>query len=75
MLDQKKVQSVLDKVRPALQMDGGDVELIKVRDDNVVEVRLQGACGSCPMATMTLKMGIEKTLQDEIPEVKEVVSV
>ncbi len=75
MLDQKKVQSVLDKVRPALQMDGGDVELIKVRDDNVVEVRLQGACGSCPMATMTLKHGIEKTLQDEIPEVKEVVSV
>jgi len=75
MLDQKKVQSVLDKVRPSLQMDGGDVELIQVRDDNVVEVRLQGACGSCPMATMTLKMGIEKTLQDEIPEVKEVVSV
>ncbi len=75
MLDKVKVQEVLDKVRPALQADGGDCELINVREDGVVEVRLQGACGNCPMATLTLKAGIERVLKDEIPEVKEVISV
>ncbi len=75
MLDQEKVKKVLNSVRPSLQMDGGDVELVKIREDNVVEVKLKGACGGCPMATMTLKMGIEKAMQKEIPEVKEVVSV
>lgn len=75
MLDRAKVQEVLDKVRPALQADGGDCELINVRDDNVVEVKLQGACGSCPMATLTLKAGIERVLKEEIPEVAEVISV
>lgn len=75
MLDQEKVKKVLNSVRPSLQMDGGDVELMKIREDNVVEVKLKGACGGCPMATMTLKMGIEKAMQKEIPEVKEVVSV
>lgn len=75
MLDKAKVQEVLDKVRPALQADGGDCELINVREDNVIEVRLQGACGSCPMATLTLKAGIERVLKEEIPEVKEVISV
>lgn len=75
MLDKKRVQEVLDKVRPSLQADGGDCELVNVRDDNVVEVRLTGACGSCPMATLTLKSGIERVLKDEIPEVKEVVQV
>jgi Fe-S cluster biogenesis protein NfuA len=70
-----RVQEVLNMVRPALQADGGDVELVDVSDDGVVSVRLTGACGSCPMSTMTLKMGIERTLKDQIPEVKEVVQV
>ncbi|MEA1986557.1 MAG: NifU family protein [Candidatus Marinimicrobia bacterium] len=75
MVDQIKVNEVLNSIRPALQMDGGDVELINVRDDNVIEVKLKGACGGCPMATMTLKMGIEREMQKQIPEVKEVISV
>jgi Fe-S cluster biogenesis protein NfuA len=75
MLDKKRVQEVLDKVRPSLQADGGDCELVNIREDNVIEVRLQGACGSCPMATLTLKAGIERVLKDEIPEVEEVVQV
>ncbi|MDA3871947.1 MAG: NifU family protein [Candidatus Marinimicrobia bacterium] len=75
MLDEKKVTKVLNSIRPSLQMDGGDVELVKIREDNVIEVKLKGACGGCPMATMTLKMGIEKAMQKEIPEVKEVISV
>jgi Fe-S cluster biogenesis protein NfuA len=68
----EKVQEILDKVRPSLQADGGDVELVEITDDGVVRLRLQGACGSCPMSTMTLKMGIERALKNEIPEVKEV---
>lgn len=75
MLDKKRVQEVLDMVRPSLQADGGDCELVNIREDDVIEVRLQGACGSCPMATLTLKAGIERVLKDEIPEVKEVVQV
>ena len=71
----EKVQEVLELVRPALQADGGDVELVDVTDDGIVSVKLTGACGSCPMSTMTLKMGIERTLKDKIPEVKEVVQV
>jgi len=71
----ERVQEVLELVRPALQADGGDVELVEVSDDGVVSVRLKGACGSCPMSTMTLKMGIERTLKQRIPEVKEVVQV
>ena len=70
-----QVQEALDLVRPALQADGGDVELVDVSDDGIVSVRLTGACGSCPMSTMTLKMGIERTLRDKLPEVKEVVQV
>ncbi len=70
-----QVQEVLNQVRPALQADGGDVELVDVSDDGVVSVRLTGACGSCPMSTMTLKMGIEKTLMEQLPAVKEVVQV
>ena len=68
----ERVRKVLDMVRPRLQADGGDVELISV-DDGVVKVRLTGACGGCPMATMTLKQGIERVLKSEIPEIKEVV--
>lgn len=71
----EKVQEVLELIRPALQADGGDVELVDVTDDGIVSVRLTGACGSCPMSTMTLKMGIERTLTEKIPEVKEVVQV
>lgn len=68
------IQTVLNRIRPALQADGGDVELIDVTD-GVVSVRLTGACGGCPMATMTLKQGIERVLREQLPDVKEVVSV
>jgi Fe-S cluster biogenesis protein NfuA len=71
----EKVQEVLNMVRPTLQADGGDVELVDVSAEGVVSVKLTGACGSCPMSTMTLKMGIEKTLMEHLPEVKEVVQV
>lgn len=69
------VQNALELVRPALQADGGDVELVDVSPEGVVSVRLRGACGSCPMSTMTLKMGIERTLKDKVPGVTEVVQV
>jgi len=75
MLSRERVQEVLDKVRPALQADGGDCDLVNVREDGVVEVRLVGACGGCPMSTLTLKAGIERVLKDEVPEVKEVIAV
>ena len=70
-----RVEEVLDQIRPMLQADGGDVELVDVSEDGIVSVKLTGACGSCPMSTMTLKMGIEQNLMDQIPEVKEVVQV
>lgn len=72
-MDKEKVQDVLDQIRPGLQADGGDVELVSVEDDGTVKVRLTGACAGCPMSTMTLKNGIERALKDHIPEVKEVV--
>lgn len=71
----ERVQEVLNLIRPALQADGGDVELVDVSDEGIVSVKLTGACGSCPMSTMTLKMGIEKNLMEQVPEVKEVVQV
>ncbi len=71
----ERVAEVLDMIRPALQADGGDVELVDVSEDGVVSLKLTGACGSCPMSTMTLKMGIERNLMEKIPEVKEVVQV
>jgi Fe-S cluster biogenesis protein NfuA len=71
----EEVQKVIDRIRPNLQADGGDVELIDVGDDGIVKVRLVGACHGCPMAQMTLKNGIEKSLKQEIPWVKSVVSV
>ncbi len=70
----EKVEAALNKIRPALMADGGDVELVDVTD-GVVKVRLTGACGGCPMSQMTLKMGIERHLKKEVPEVKEVVAV
>ena len=69
----EKVQAALDKIRPTLQADGGDVELIDVKE-GIVTVRLQGACKGCPMSQMTLKNGIERVLKQEIPEVKAVES-
>jgi Fe-S cluster biogenesis protein NfuA len=72
---QEKVENVLNKIKPSLQADGGDVELVEVGEDGVIKVRLTGACGSCPMSQMTLKMGIEKILKKEIPEVVEVIAV
>ncbi len=71
----EKVQGALNKVRPALQADGGDVELIDVDEDGVVKLKLQGACAGCPMSQMTLKMGIEKVLKQNVPEVDRVESV
>ncbi len=70
----EKVQKVIDQIRPSLQADGGDVELVDISADGVVKVRLTGACHGCPMSQMTLKMGIEKYLKKQIPEVKEVIS-
>jgi Fe-S cluster biogenesis protein NfuA len=70
----EKVEAALQQVRPALLADGGDVQLIDVKD-GVVKVKLTGACGGCPMATMTLKGGIERVLKEKVPGVKEVVAV
>ncbi|MEA1877128.1 MAG: NifU family protein [Bacteroidota bacterium] len=78
MTDQEiraKIESVLEQVRPYLQADGGDLSLVEITDDYVVKVRLLGACGSCPMSTMTLKAGVEGTLKKEVPEVLSVESV
>jgi len=71
----EKVEEVLGKVRPMLQRDGGNVELVDVRDDGVVKVKLTGACSGCPMSTMTLRNAIEETIKKEIPEVKSVEQV
>ncbi|HDH50655.1 MAG TPA: NifU family protein [Nitrospirae bacterium] len=71
----EKVQEVLDKIRPLLQRDGGDVELVAVQDDGVVKVKLVGSCSGCPMSTMTLKNAIEATIKKEVPEIKTVEEV
>lgn len=71
----EQVEAALEKIRPALQADGGDVELVEVTADGIVKVKLTGACGGCPMSQMTLKMGIERVLKAEVPGVKDVVSV
>jgi Fe-S cluster biogenesis protein NfuA len=70
----EKVEAILNEIRPALQADGGDVELVGV-NDGMVSLRLTGACAGCPLSTMTLKMGIERILKEKLPEVKEVVAV
>lgn len=70
----EKVEAALDKVRPALRADGGDAELVDV-NDGIVTVRLTGACGSCPMSKMTLQMGVERVIRQEVPEIKKVVAV
>lgn len=71
----EKVEAALEKIRPSLQADGGNVELVEVTENGVVKVKLIGACSGCPMSQMTLKAGIERVLKEEVPEVKEVVSV
>ena len=70
----EKVEASLDRIRPALQADGGNVELVDV-EGGVVTVRLTGACGSCPMSTMTLRMGVERRLKNDIPEITKLVAV
>ena len=71
----EQVEAALEKVRPALQRDGGDVELVEVTEEGIVKVRLQGACQGCPMAQMTLQMGIERVIKEMVPEVKTVEAV
>jgi Fe-S cluster biogenesis protein NfuA len=71
----EKVQKAIDLIRPSLQADGGDVELIDVSVDGIVKVKLTGACHGCPMSQMTLKMGIEKMIKTQVPDIKEVVAV
>ena len=70
----ERIEAALDKIRPALLADGGDVELVDV-SDGVVKLKLIGACGGCPMAAMTLQHGIERVLRGEVPEIKEVIAV
>jgi len=70
----KEIEAALEQIRPALEADGGDVELVEVKK-GVVKLRLRGACSGCPMATMTLRQGIERLLKERVPGVKEVVSV
>jgi Fe-S cluster biogenesis protein NfuA len=70
----KQVEEVLDKIRPMLMMDGGNIELVDVKDEEVY-VHLVGACGMCPSSTMTLKMGVERALKQEIPNIKRVIQV
>jgi Fe-S cluster biogenesis protein NfuA len=71
----EKVQAALDKIRPILQADGGDVELVEITDKGVVKVRLQGACRGCPMSQVTLKNGVERAILKEVPEAKSVEAV
>ena len=71
----EKVEKALEKVRPMLMADGGNVELVEVSKDGVVKLKLTGACGCCPMSTMTLKSGIERIIKQEVPEIKEVIAL
>ena len=75
-MDREGVAAVIDQIRPMLQADGGDIELVDVEpEEGIVKVRLTGACGGCPMAQMTLQMGVHRKLKETYPELKEVVSV
>lgn len=71
----EKVVAILDRIRPSLQADGGDVELVDVSDDGIVKVKLVGACAGCPMSTLTLKNGIERILKENVPEIQSVLAV
>ena len=70
----EKIKAAIDKIRPSLQMDGGDIDLVGV-EGNIVKVKLKGACGSCPMSTMTLKMGVERIIKEMVPEIESVGAV
>lgn len=70
----EKIEAALEKIRPSLVADGGNIQLVDI-ENGTVTIRMTGACGSCPMATYTLKQGIEKALKKEVPEVKEVITV
>jgi len=70
-MQEEKVKKLLDSIRPGIQMDGGDVEFVEIKD-NIVYVRLVGACGGCPMAQLTLKEGIERYIRNQMPEIKAV---
>ena len=72
---EERVEAALEKIKPALQADGGNVELVEVTSEGIVKVKLTGACYGCPMSQMTLKMGIGRSLKKEVPEVKDVVEV
>lgn len=72
---ESKIQSALDEIRPYLQSDGGDISLVEINEDYEVKVKLMGACGTCPMSLQTLKLGVEKTIQKTVPEVKKVIAV
>lgn len=71
----QKVSNIIDQVRPYLQADGGDINFVELTDDNVVNVELTGACGTCAFSTITLKNGVEATLKKALPEIKEVVAI
>ena len=71
----ERVQAAIEKIRPMLKADGGDVQLVDVSEEGVVQVRLQGACSGCPMSQMTLKNGIERIIKQEVPEIKRGISV
>ncbi|HNV51430.1 MAG TPA: NifU family protein [Tenuifilaceae bacterium] len=71
----KKVSVAIEVIRPFLQNDGGDISLVEVTDDNIVKVKLHGACGSCPYSIMTLKNGVEQAIKRDVPEIKEVVAI
>jgi Fe-S cluster biogenesis protein NfuA len=71
----EKINKIIDQLRPFLQSDGGDMEVIEITDDNVVKVKLMGACEDCPFSAQTLKAGVEQALKKEIPEIKEVIAV
>ncbi|MFA5355895.1 MAG: NifU family protein [Candidatus Omnitrophota bacterium] len=71
----EKVEQALDKIRPMLMADGGNVELVEITPEGVVKLKLTGSCGCCPMSQMTLKMGVEKVLKEEVPGIKEVIAI
>jgi len=71
----EKIEVALQSIRPYLQKDGGDVEFVELTDDNIVKVRLKGACINCDMSAMTLKAGIEESIKSVVPEIKEVIAI
>lgn len=71
----ERVEKALDKIRPMLMADGGNVELVEVTADGIVKLKLTGTCGCCPMSQMTLKAGVERVLRQEVPEIKEIIAL